>query len=118
MEVKIGKSLVLLRKPASFMSAREVTVAVGSNALRGLGAALGVCWASKPLKASLAACKYDMLAYGGAVVDELVGLGVPESDIYAAGSKAIDLVVASLPREEEVATAEGFTEGPTGPSTP
>jgi hypothetical protein len=115
MEVKIGKSLVLLRKPASFMSAREVTVAVGSNALRGLGAALGVCWASKPLKASLTACKYDMLAYGGAVVDELVGLGVPESDIYAAGSKAIDLVVSSLPREEEVATAEGFTEGPTGP---
>lgn len=118
MEVKIGKSLVLLRKPASFMTSREVTVALGSNALRGLGAALGACWGAKPLRTTLAGCKYDMLAYGGAVVDELVGLGVPESDIYAAGSKAIDLVVASLPREEEVATAEGFTEGPTGPSTP
>ena len=118
MEIKLGKFTAQLRKPASFMSAREVTVAVGASALRGLGAALGVCWAGKALKASLSACKYDMLAYGGAVVDELVGLGVPEADIYAAGSKALDLVVASLPREEEVATAEGFTVGPTEPSTP
>ena len=118
MEVKVGKYTVELRKPASFMISREVTVALGSNALRGLGAALGACWGAKPLKATLAGCKYDMLAYGGAVVDELVALGVPESDVSAAGSKAVDIIVASLPREEEVATAEGFTVGPTVPSTP
>ena len=118
MEVKLGKFTAELRKPASFMVSREVTVALGANALRGLGAALGACWGSKPLKATVAGFKYDMLAYGGAVVDELVGLGVPEADVYAAGSKAVDLIVASLPREEEVATAEGFTVAPTGPSTP
>lgn len=118
MEVKLGKFTGTLRKPASFMTAREVTMAVGQNALRGLGAALGVCWGGKPMKATLAACKWDIMAYGGAVVDELVTLGVPEADIYAAGREALDLVIGSLPREEEVATAEGFTDGPTGPSTP
>ncbi len=72
MEVKLGKFVVKLQKPTSFMAAREVTIAVGTSALRGLGAALGVCWSGKPLKATLAGCKYDTLAYGGAVVDELV----------------------------------------------
>ena len=38
MEVKLGKFTGTLRKPASFMTAREVTMAVGQNALRGLGA--------------------------------------------------------------------------------
>ena len=117
MDIKLGKFNVTLRKPISFMSAREVTIAVGTSALRGLGAALGVCWASKPLKATLAGCKYDMLAYGGAVVDELIALGVSEGEIYEGGKHALDLVIAAIPREEEVATAAGFTEG-TEPSTP
>lgn len=115
--VKLGKFAVELQRPTSFMLAREVTIATGQSALRGLGAALGVCWSGKPLRASLAGCKYDMLAYGGAVVDELVGLKVPEADIYTAGKEALDLIVASLPREEAVATTEGFTETPE-PSTP
>lgn len=117
MDIKLGKFNVTLRKPTSFMSAREVTIAVGTSALRGLGAALGVCWASKPLKASLAGCKYDMLAYGGAVVDELVSLGVSEGEIYDGGKHALDLVITAIPREEEVATTAGFTETPE-PSTP
>lgn len=117
MDIKLGKFAVTLKKPTSFMSAREVTIAVGTSALRGLGAALGVCWGSKPLKATLAGCKYDMLAYGGAVVDELVALGVSEGEIYEGGKHALDLVITALPREEEVATAAGFIEG-TEPSTP
>jgi len=117
MEVKLGKHVVELKKPASFMAAREVTVACGSNALRGLGAALGTCWGGKPLKSTLASCKYDTLAYGGAVVDELVALGIPEADIYDAGGKAIEMIVSSMPREEAVATAEGFTEAAPEPST-
>lgn len=118
MEVKLGKHKVMLKKPASFMAAREVTIAVGVSALRGLGAALGVCWASKPLKATLAGCKYDTLAYGGAVVDELVALGVTEAEIYTAGKDALDLVIEAIPREPEVATVEGFTDPQTEPSTP
>jgi hypothetical protein len=117
MEVTLGKHKVTLKKPASFMSAREVTIAVGVSALRGLGAALGVCWSGKPLKATLAGCKYDMLAYGGSVVDELVALGVSEGEIYEGGKHALDLVISAIPREEEVAATAGFTEG-TEPSTP
>jgi hypothetical protein len=100
------------------MAAREVTIAVGVSALRGLGAALGVCWASKPLKATLAGCKYDTLAYGGAVVDELVALGVTEAEIYTAGKEALDLVIEAIPREPEVATVEGFIDPEPEPSTP
>jgi len=117
MEVKLGKFVVKLAKPTSFMSAREVTIAVRTSALRGLGAALGVCWTGKALKASLSGCKYDMLAYGGAVVDELVALGVSEGEIYEGGKHALDLVISAIPREEEVAATAGFTEG-TEPSTP
>ena len=116
--VKLGKYEVELKRPSSFMVAREVTIAIGQNALRGLGAALGVCWGGKSLKATYAGSKYDMLAYGGAVVDELVALGVPEAHIYEAGRQAIDIIVAALPREEEVATVAGFTEVQKEPSTP
>ena len=110
MEIKLGKFTGTLRKPASFMTAREVTMAVGTSAIRGLGAALGACWSGKSLKATY---KYDALAYGGSVVDELMALGVPEAEIYAAGKIALDLVIDSLPREEAVAQAETFTEAQT-----
>ena len=110
MDVTLGRFTVALKKPASFTLAREVTMAVGTSAIRGLGAALGACWGGKSLKAKYA---YDALAYGGAVVDELMALGVPEAEIYAAGKIALDLVIESLPREEAVAQAEGFSEAQT-----
>jgi hypothetical protein len=59
-----------------------------------------------------------MLAYGGAVVDELVAAGVTEAEIYTAGKHALDMVIEALPREQEVATVEGFTDPQTEPSTP
>ena len=110
MDVTLGRFTVTLKKPGSFTLAREVTMAVGTSAIRGLGAALGACWGGKALKAKYA---YDALAYGGAVVDELMALGVPEAEIYAAGKVALDLVIESLPREEAVAQAEGFSEAQT-----
>ena len=110
MLVNLGKFSVTLKKPSSFTLAREVTMAVGTSAIRGLGAALGACWSGKALKAKYA---YDALAYGGAVVDELMALGVPEAEIYAAGKIALDMVIESLPREEAVAQAEGFSEAQT-----
>ncbi len=42
-----------------------------------------------------------------------MALGVPEAEIYAAGKIALDLVIESLPREEAVAQAEGFSEAQT-----
>ena len=47
MLVNLGKFSVTLKKPSSFTLAREVTMAVGTSAIRGLGAALGACCAAR-----------------------------------------------------------------------
>ena len=114
MIVNIGTHTISLKAPASFMTRREVAMAISKNALRGLCAALGVCWGGKPLRTKYT---YDALAYGGEVFDELMQLGLPEADIYAAGSKALELCVEA-PTEAGVARAEGFTAAPTEGSTP
>lgn len=114
MQVKIGAHDIALKAPASFMVRREVAMAVQKNALRGLCAALGLCWGGKPLRTKYA---FDALAYGGEVFDELMGLGLPEADIYAAAGKALELCV-DAPSEAGVARAEGFTAAPTEGSTP
>ena len=44
MQVQIGAHTVALKSPTSFMVRREVAMAVQRSALRGLCAALGVCW--------------------------------------------------------------------------
>lgn len=51
MTVQLGTHTVPLKAPASFLIRREIALAVGTNAIRGLCAALGVCWGGKPLKA-------------------------------------------------------------------
>lgn len=114
MQVQIGAHEIALKAPASFMVRREVAMAVQKNALRGLCAALGVCWGGKPLRTKY---EYDALAYGGQVFDELMGLGLPEGDIYAAGGKALELCVEA-PSEAGVTRAEGFTQPQTEGSTP
>jgi len=112
--VQIGAHTVPLKPPASFLVRREIALAVGTNPIRGLCAALGACWAGKALKAKYT---YQPLPYGGEVFDELMALGVPEADIYAAASKALELCV-DVPTEEAVARAAGFTPPPTEGSTP
>ena len=112
--VQLGTHTVPLTAPASFLVRREIALAVGTNPIRGLCAALGVCWGGKPLKAKYA---YAPLPYGGEVFDELMALGVPEADIYAAASKALELCV-NVPTEEAVARAASFTPRPTEGSTP
>ena len=112
--VQLGAHSVSLRAPPSSMVRREVAVAMSTSPLRGLCAALGVCWGGKALKAKYA---YQPLPYGGEVFDELMALGVPEADIYAAASKALELCV-DVPTEEAVARAAGFTPPPTEGSNP
>jgi hypothetical protein len=114
MTVQLGAHTVPLKAPASFLIRREIALAVGTNAIRGLCAALGVCWAGKPLKAKY---NYAPLPYGGEVFDELMTLGIPEAEIYAAASKALELCV-DVPAEDGVARAAGFTAPQTEGSTP
>ena len=117
MIVKLGNYEIPLKKPNGYMLSRDVGLAMQKNALRGLVAALGACWGGKPLKATLAGSGYDACAWGGAIFDELMALGIPEVDIYEAGQKALALCV-EVPTEEAVARAEGFTAPQTEPSTP
>ena len=114
MTVQLGAHTVPLKAPASFLIRREIALAVGTNAIRGLCAALGVCWGGKPLKAKY---NYAPLPYGGEVFDELMTLGIPEAEIYAAASKALELCV-DVPTEDAVARAAGFTPPQTEGSTP
>jgi len=113
LEVTLGQFKVKLVKPASFMVARDVGLAMQKNALRGLVAALAACWGGKPLKATLAGSGYDACAWGGAVFDELMALGIPEEQIYEAAGEALRLLTGG-PTEEGVARAAGFSEAPTG----
>ena len=112
--VQLGTHTVPLKAPTSFLIRREVAMAVQTNALRGLCAALGVCWAGKPLKAKYT---YNPLPYGGDVFDELMTLGIPEAEIYAAAGKALELCM-DVPTEEGTSRAEGFTPPPMESSTP
>jgi hypothetical protein len=116
--VQLGSHAVTLRAPPSFALGRVVSMALSQSPLLGLGAALGVCWAGKPLKASLKACQHDACAYGAAVVDELHALGIPEAEIWAAAGAAVELLTSSTPTEAGVAAAADFTAAPAAASTP
>jgi hypothetical protein len=116
--VQLGQHSVALRTPPSFAVARVVSVALGQSPLLGLGAALGACWGGKPLKATLRAHQHDTCAYGAAVVDELHALGIPEADIWAAASVAVELLGSSTPTEAGVVAAADFTGAPTAGLTP
>lgn len=116
--VTLGAHTVPLRPPPSFALGRAALVLLGTNSLLGLGAALGLCWGGKALKTSLRAHGHSMGDYGAAVVDELHGLGIPESDIWAAAGKAVELITGTQPTEAGVAAAESFTAPTTASSTP
>lgn len=115
MEVKIGKHLVELKKPTSFATRTECRMAIGQSPLLGLCAALNACWGGKPLRTKWK--RGHALDVGADTLDELVDLGVEEAAIYEAAQHALSLIV-DVPREDEVATLEGFTDPQTEPSTP
>ena len=62
--VQLGPHAVTLRAPPSFALGRVVSMALSQSPLLGLGAALGVCWGGKPLKATLKAHQHDLLQKG------------------------------------------------------
>ena len=116
--VQLGAHSVPLRTPPSFALGRVVSMALSQSPLLGLGAALGVCWGGKPLKASLKAHQHDACGYGAAVVDELHALGIPEGEIWAAAGVAVEMLTSSTPTEAGVAAAADFTAPPAAGSTP
>jgi hypothetical protein len=119
MDVQIKGRTVTLAAPASHAARTKALLALAQDGWIGMGAALGVCWQGRPaLKATLAGCRWDGMAYGAAVRDELHAAGVSESEVAEAASKAITLLVDSYPREEAVQSHADFIEAPKGDSTP
>ena len=113
---------VPLTRPTSASARWDVYSAATSNPNRAFAAALALCWtgAGKP-RARLAAHRYDALAWGGAVLDELVDRGVPLPEVIGAGLVAWQLCGEGLITGAEVDEAEGFSDGEgasTGASSP
>lgn len=119
MEVTIKGRAVQLAAPTSHVARQKALLALAQDGWIGLGAALGVCWSSRPgLKATLAAHKYDGLAFGAAVRDELHAAGVSEEEVAEAAAKALTLIVDSYPKEAAVAEHADFSAAQTADSTP
>jgi len=84
---------------------------------RVLAAAIGLCCGLGAASgASLAACRFDILDYGGKVYSYLREQGAGLEDVATAGLALVGPIASALfPREEEVAEVAGFTESEAAP---
>lgn len=113
--VTIGGETWQPRLPKSFTLRQDLILGSASNPRRAAAAALGLCWAGKsPPTAQYQRLNWDPMAYGGAVMDELVARGLAWDEVYAAGMICLSKVVESHIGETEVSEAENFTEDAAG----
>jgi hypothetical protein len=103
-----------LAPPASLAERWDVVGAAGDAPdnqvmVRVLAAALGLCWGR--FRRNAKAPKYDgrILAYGGRVLDYLLGAGADLADIVTAGLRAQKLCQENALASEDVEAAEGFS---------
>jgi len=83
------------------------------NQSRAFAAALGMAWVGegKP-KANLSRCRYDVLQYGGLVINELVKRGISAMQVitYGAAVYAKCVTLDGIVSDDEVKEAAGFSE--------
>lgn len=117
-KIKLGALEFTLRHPSSFAACRDVIIAGGASPQRAFGAALGLCCPElvKRIKAHPYETDYNVLAFGGRMIDGLVKSKVPQIDIDRAISIAYGMIANEFapPTEAEVKAAEDFTEPPKG----
>lgn len=116
--VEVGGKTVELVLPNSFALRHEIALGGATNWQRAIMAALGMCWKGPGRPKARYEATYDPMAYGGAVLDELVARGLRPADLWAPAAAAFHLIGASLIPESEVAAAENFSAPPPGDSTP
>jgi len=115
MQIKIQGDAVDLKKPESISARWDVYSAATANANRAFAAALALCWdGPNPPRARLSAHRFDALAYGGAVIDELVDRGASVAEVVGAGLRAWQLCGEGLITSQEVEEVEGFSNGGEG----
>lgn len=112
-----------LKAPRSVTVCYEVWAAAGTNVHRAFAAALGVCLVEINPREPTISAKYraDVMAYGAAVLDELVAKGATPAQVIAAGAEAYSVlheIAAPVPTEEEVADAEAPFDGEGSTSPP
>jgi hypothetical protein len=112
-----------LRLPDSYSDRRDAWSAAGEHWVRGICASLAMCLdyeevGDKRLRphVSFRNCRCNALVFGGAYLDRLVGMRIPEGDVFAAGATAWRFLSDSFPTEEEVKAAEATFQGPPGES--
>ena len=110
--VTLAGTDIPLKTPTQTSDRWDAYSAATANPNRAFAAALALCWdgPNKP-SARLASHRFDALAWGGAVLDELVDRGVPLPEVIGAGLRAWQLCGEGLITGEEVADAEGFSSG-------
>jgi len=83
------------------------------NQTRAFAAALALAWVGdgKP-KASLSRCRYDVLQFGGLVINELVKRGISAMQVitYGAAVYARCVTLDGIVSEDEVKEAAGFSD--------
>lgn len=103
---------VALALPKSFASRRSILAEGGnittSSADRVAAASLGLCWAHPKmrLRADLARCRFDLLAYGGEVLDELGIKGWDLDDVARAGMSCWFAIAESMTSTKPPAAGE------------
>ncbi len=117
---QVGGQNVVLGRPPSVAVAIDVVQALAKNELRGLAAALGICWeagGSRAAPAQYKLCGYDALLYGGKVIDQLSLRGLSLPDWMPAAQAAALELMQLIPQQKGVAAAEAFTDPPADNST-
>ena len=122
MRTTIGPHDLELVVPASYTVRVEVVTLSIDSMVRAKGAALGYCWGvhHRGLLQGIPTprqCRDVASVYGQAVVDGLIGKGVPLAEIMRAGGQALELLSSGLVAEQEVEAAANFSGPPEGGST-
>jgi hypothetical protein len=103
---------IRLETPPSLTERWEVIGAVERNNWRGCAAALHLCWLAGPDRKSAPDVKlrdhgFDMLAYGGAVIEALLQRGWRPKQVTDLGRDAYAVVIADLVSQADVEAEEG-----------
>lgn len=119
MSVILGGKSYPVVLPETFSARADVTTAMlraGSAAHRVYGAMVGVCVPGLKLSAKLQSSGFDMLVYGGAVVDELIARDIAYQEVIDAAVEISRLLNEDLATEKEVEETATFTP-PSGESS-
>lgn len=107
--VTIGKRQGKLVLPPSFSLREDLAFAGIENPRRAFAAALGVCWKGSPrIHLHISDSNWNVLEYGGKVIDYLLEKGVSREQIRDAGGAAYILVRDSVIDISGVDKAESF----------